>query len=62
MEEDLFDVAQAVPDFGPVLTATRDGDCAACGREIEADNDHIRADGRGGWIHADQECERKSRS
>jgi hypothetical protein len=59
---DLFDdaparVAVTGPRFGPVFEAEHHGYCAACGEEIRV-ADAIRADGQGGWIHADADCER----
>lgn len=54
---DLFDDAEDAPRFGPIFMATYDGECAACDGLIVAGED-IRADGRGGWIHADDQCER----
>lgn len=46
--------------LGPVFTATHDGDCESCHAGIWA-GESIRADGSGGWIHADDPCERKAR-
>lgn len=54
---DLFDDAQDAPRLGPVFTATFDSEDACCGMGIEIGDD-VRADGHGGWIHADDECER----
>lgn len=55
--DDLFDDAQDRPRFGPVFMSTYESDDTCCGEGIVAGED-IRADGRGGWIHADAECER----
>ena len=57
---DLFDDPGDAPRFGPIFMATYDGECAACDGLIAAGED-IRADGRGGWIHADDQCERVAR-
>jgi hypothetical protein len=53
---DLFDDA---PDerLGKIITAVYDGEDACCGMGIE-DGDRIRADGQGGWIHANGECDK----
>lgn len=51
---DLFDESEK---FGPVFTATYDGEDACCGNGIE-EGESIRADGEGGWIHATRDCER----
>lgn len=56
----LFDSAEEFPQFGPVFMATHDGEDACCGEGIVAGED-IRADGHGGWIHADDGCERMAR-
>lgn len=57
---DFYDSAPP-PDhsrlFGPVFEATYEGDCASCPDPI-LEGEDIRADGRGGWIHADDMCER----
>lgn len=57
---DLFDEPEDVPRFGPIFTATYESDCESCDEGIVAGED-IRADGRGGWIHADDQCERVAR-
>jgi hypothetical protein len=44
------------PDLGPIFTATYESDSACCGEMIMPGED-ARADGRGGWIHADTSCE-----
>lgn len=43
-------------EFGPIFTATYESDDACCGEGIQPGED-IRADGSGGWIHADDSCE-----
>ena len=43
--------------FGPVFAATYEGEDSCCGEGIVPGED-IRADGDGGWIHADDQCER----
>lgn len=59
MGADLFDDATEPIGLklGPVIEATYNGTCNACGWEIETGQD-IRADGEGGWIHAVEHCER----
>lgn len=56
---DFYDEPETtqVDRFGPVFVATYEGDCASCADPIVPGED-IRADGRGGWIHADDQCER----
>jgi hypothetical protein len=56
---DLFDDAEqpAGPRFGPIFMATYESNCASCGDFI-LQGEGIRADGQGGWIHADDDCER----
>lgn len=54
---DLFDEADS---FGPVITATYEGEDSCCGMGIE-EGDRIRADGQGGWIHANEDCERMAK-
>jgi len=51
--DDLFD---DVHSFGPVFTASYETDDSCCGNGIEP-GELIRADGRGGWIHAENGCE-----
>ena len=58
---DLVDDARLGREFGPVFMATYESDDDCCGEGIVAGED-IRADGRGGWIHADDNCERMARS
>lgn len=57
---DLFDDAEDFPAFGPVFTAEHESEDACCGEGVVPGED-IRADGRGGWIHADDGCERMAR-
>lgn len=56
---DLFD--DSGPKFGPVFTATYESECPSCDERILPGED-IRADGQGGYIHADTQCERIARS
>lgn len=56
----LFDAAEDFPAFGPIFTADHESEDACCGEGIVPGED-IRADGRGGWIHADTTCERLAR-
>lgn len=42
--------------FGPVFSAGYVTDSACCGDPIEP-GQGARADGHGGWIHANRECE-----
>lgn len=52
--DDLFDEPSK---FGPIFTAEFESEDACCGEGIVPGED-IRADGQGGWIHADTMCER----
>jgi hypothetical protein len=45
------------PAFGPVFTAEYRTECESCEDPIEPGED-ARADGCGGWIHADTMCEK----
>jgi hypothetical protein len=56
--DDATPVRSARPrgDLGPIFTATYESDAACCSEVIQPGED-IRADGRGGWIHADDQCE-----
>jgi len=56
-DDDLFDDAEDTSPFGPIFTATFESEDACCGEGIVPGED-IRADGFGGWIHADTTCER----
>lgn len=57
----LFDDAQKTFTFGRIFMAQHESDDDCCGEGIQPGED-IRADGRGGWIHADDTCERLNRS
>lgn len=62
---DFFDNAEDAATsigtkFGPIFMATFPGTCSACDDLIYQGED-IRADGSGGWIHADDGCERMAR-
>lgn len=48
------------PEMGPIFTATYESDSYCCGDLILPGED-IRGY-RGGWIHADDECERLATS
>lgn len=54
---DLFDNASDGPKLGPIFVAEHESEDACCGEGIVPGED-IRADGHGGWIHADTTCER----
>lgn len=59
--DDFYDDVMHVAEddsrgFGPVFAAMYTTDSACCGNAIEPGDD-ARADGRGGWIHANRECE-----
>lgn len=58
--DDLFDDSAPESPFGPIFTATFESDSACCGEAIVPGED-IRADGLGGWIHADDQCEAMAR-
>jgi hypothetical protein len=58
--DDFFESAEETPALGPIFMATYETDDACCGQGIQPGED-IRADGRGGWIHADDGCERMAR-
>lgn len=53
----LFDNAAPASKFGPVFMAEFESEDSCCGEGIVPGED-IRADGHGGWIHADTTCER----
>lgn len=57
MTDDLFEPAEPATAFGPVFTATYESHCASC-YELIVPGEDARADGAGGWIHADDQCER----
>jgi hypothetical protein len=54
--DDLIDDAPS-SRLGPVFRATFESEDACCGEGIVPGED-IRADGSGGWIHADTTCEK----
>lgn len=51
MTDDPFATSGALR-FGPIVTAEYEGLCTQCDWDIE-EGDDIRADGEGGWMHAD---------
>lgn len=53
---DFYDSADETPPLGPVFTAAYDTDSACCADMIE-EGDRARADGYGGWIHANGRCD-----
>jgi len=62
-DEEIFDEPEDPGPrrgFGPVFTASYMTDCESCEEPIMAGED-CRADGYGGWIHADDMCERVAR-
>jgi hypothetical protein len=63
MPEDsaFYDEPSPIPmSMGPVFMASYESDCPSCDEPILPGED-IRADGRGGYIHADTMCEKVSR-
>lgn len=56
-DSDLFDNAEPASRFGPTFMAEFESEDSCCGEGIVPGED-IRADGHGGWIHADTTCER----
>jgi hypothetical protein len=50
-----FESADAPPELGPIFRAGRDGECSEGDHIQEGEN--IRADGLGGWVHADGKCD-----
>ena len=57
MTDDLWDEPpEPEPEMGPVFAATYESDADCCGDRIVPGED-IRGY-RGGWIHADTECEK----
>jgi hypothetical protein len=56
-EDDFFDEAEPRSPMGPIFTAQYECDDSCCGEGI-VPGEGIRADGHGGWIHADDQCER----
>lgn len=59
MTDDLWDEPMD-GQFGPVFTASHESGCASCPEPILPGED-ARADGEGGWIHADDQCEKWAR-
>lgn len=60
---DFFDNADPAAsniNLGPVFMAQFESEDSCCGEGIVPGED-IRADGQGGWIHADSGCERMAR-
>lgn len=53
---DFYDTAYEEPAVGPVFHASFESDSACCGDLIEP-GDRARADGYGGWIHANGRCD-----
>lgn len=53
LDDDLFEPSE--DPLPPVFTATYDCECSE-GDYIEA-GEQIRADGQGGWVHADGKCD-----
>jgi hypothetical protein len=51
---------EPAPSLGPIFTATYETECGSCEDPIVPGED-ARADGRGGWIHADTMCEKVAR-
>lgn len=60
-DDDWYDMPTADAaeegELGPVFVAEYESDSTCCGDRIMPGED-ARADGYGGWIHADTECER----
>jgi len=56
---DFYDDAEEIeaPALGPIFTATYESDCGSCDDPIVPGED-ARSDGHGGWIHADDQCEK----
>lgn len=53
--DDLFEPADDGPVMGPIFKATYDSRCAEGDWITEGED--IRADGHGGYVHADSECD-----
>lgn len=47
----------SAPRLGPIFVASFESECGSCWVPIDP-GERARADGRGGWIHADPECEK----
>jgi hypothetical protein len=61
-DDDFWDmVSPPGPSLGPIFTATYESECESCDEPIVPGED-ARADGRGGWIHADTMCEKVARN
>jgi hypothetical protein len=59
--DDFYDEAPVVTaGLGPIFTATYETECESCEEGIQPGED-ARADGHGGWIHADTMCEKVAR-
>ena len=61
-EDDFWDDAETGldPTLGPIFTATYESECESCEEPI-LPGENARADGCGGWIHADTMCEKVAR-
>jgi hypothetical protein len=66
LDDDFYDLPPLAPKWsgplstqglGPIFTATYESECKSCDDLIVPGED-ARADGRGGWIHADTMCEK----
>jgi hypothetical protein len=55
--EDFFDSAREPVRLGRIFMAQHESEDSCCGEGIVPGED-IRADGQGGWIHADDSCGR----
>lgn len=70
MTDDFYDEVPPLPPkwshplsisgLGPVFTANHETECESCDEPI-VPGEYARADGRGGWIHADTMCEKVAR-
>lgn len=54
---DFYDETLSYPGLGPIFTASYETECESCDEPIRPGED-ARADGQGGWIHADTMCEK----
>ena len=60
-DSEFYDEPSPIPmTMGPVFVASYESDCPSCDEPIVPGED-IRADGHGGYIHADTQCERVAR-
>lgn len=57
-DDDIWD--EPGPVLGPVFVASHETDCKSC-VDLILPGEDARADGRGGWIHADDQCEKVAR-